>query len=142
MCHRLLVVIMVCMLVACGGEADTAGLSDTAPVQQVEAFVAATEARDVDAMLALLTPDVRRDAGWQLRQTMPQVERIAYLDPTYVLQANDGRQAFVEVSGLLVASTSDGRETEQPVTQLVELENIDGQWFITANGIQLPEVQR
>jgi hypothetical protein len=127
-----LAVLLLVILAACGGD-------DTAPVNQVKAFVAATEARNVDQMLALMVPDARRDAGWQLRQVMPKVESIQYRDPQYKLEKIENDRAFVQIAGTLSARSSDGQDVEQAVTQLVELVKQDGTWYITSNGFQLPQ---
>ena len=127
-----LAVLLLVILAACGGD-------DTAPVNQVKAFVAATEARNVDQMLALMVPDARRDAGWQLRQVMPQVESIQYREAQYKLEKIEGDRAFVQIAGTLSARSSAGEDVEQPVTQLVELVKQDGTWYISSNGFQLPQ---
>ncbi|HYF65163.1 MAG TPA: hypothetical protein VD886_20215, partial [Herpetosiphonaceae bacterium] len=84
-----LALVCLVLLAACGGD-------DTAPVNQVKAFVAATEARDVDAMVALMTPSSRRDAQWQLNQVMPSVTAIAYRDAQYRLEEIKDGRAYVQ----------------------------------------------
>jgi hypothetical protein len=127
-----LALLCLVLLAACGGD-------DTAPVNQVKAFVAATEARDVDAMVALMTPSSRRDAQWQLNQVMPTVTSIQYRDAQYRLEEIKDGRAYVQIAGTLVAATSDGQSVEQPVAQLVELVQTDGIWYIAANNFQLPQ---
>ena len=127
-----LALLCLVLLAACGGD-------DTAPVNQVKAFVAATEARDVDAMVALMTPSSRRDAQWQLNQVMPTVTSIQYRDAQYRLEEIKDGRAYVQIAGTLVAATSDGKSVEQPVAQLVELVQTDGTWYIAANNFQLPQ---
>ena len=127
-----LALVCLVLLAACGGD-------DTAPVNQVKAFVAATEARNVDAMVALMTPDSRRDAQWQLNQVMPTVTAISYRDAQYRLEEIKDGRAYVQIAGTLVASTSDGQTVEQPIAQLVELVQTDGTWYIAANNFQLPQ---
>ncbi len=136
---RFLILIWLVVLGACGGSADQT--QDQAPVERVKAFVSATEQRDVEQMLALLTPDARQNAGWQLRQAMSQVQAVEYRSPEYVLSSNDGQTAYVAMSGVLAASALDGRAVEEPISQLVELKKIDDQWFIASNGIQIPTSQ-
>lgn len=127
-----LVCVFWVLLVACGTD-------ETAPVNQVKAFVAATEARNVDAMVALMAPDARRDAKWQLNQVMPNVQTIQYRDAKYRFEEIKNDRAYVQVTGTLVASTSDGENVEQPVTQLVELVQQDGTWYIAANNLPVPQ---
>ena len=131
----LTILLLLAFLVGCGG---SSGSTDQAPIEQVKAFVKATEARDVDAMVALLTPQTRRDAGWQLRQVMPKVQTFEYRQAQYELSSNDGTKALVQVSGLIVATTTDGKQVEQSINQLIELEKIDGTWYISSNGVQIP----
>ena len=126
-----LVLLSCVLLVACGAD-------ETAPVNQVKAFVAATEARNVDAMVALMAPDARRDAKWQLNQVMPTVQSIQCRDAKYRFEEIKNDRAFVQVTGTLLASTSDGQNVEQPVTQLVELVQQDGTWYIAANNLPVP----
>jgi hypothetical protein len=127
-----LALLCLVLLAACGGD-------DTAPVNQVKAFVAATEARDVDAMVALMTPSSRRDAQWQLNQVMPTVTSIQYRDAQYRLEEIKDGRAYVQIAGTLIAATSDGQSVEQPIAQLVELVQTDGTWYIAANNLQLPQ---
>lgn len=127
-----LALLCLVLLAACGGD-------DAAPVNQVKAFVAATEARDVDAMVALMTPSSRRDAQWQLNQVMPTVTSIQYRDAQYRLEEIKDGRAYVQIAGTLVAATSDGQSVEQPIAQLVELVQTDGTWYIAANNLQLPQ---
>lgn len=126
-------VLLLLVLAGCGGD-------DPAPINQVKAFVAATEARNVEQMLALMAPATRRDAGWQLRQVMPRVESIQYRDAQYKLEKIENTRAFVQLAGTLVARSTDGQNVEQVVTQLVELVKQDGTWYITSNGFQIPQV--
>lgn len=129
------IILFSLMLVACGNTAD-----DTAPVERVKAFVAASEARDVDQMVSMIAPDNRRDAGWQLRQMMPAVTSIEYRDAQYQLADNDGTTAHVQVVGTVTAQMDDGRSVDVPTSQLVELSKQDGIWYITSNGVQPPTV--
>ena len=131
--YRWLIVLCLAVLSACG--------ADNAPVERVKEFVAATEARDVDRMVAMIAPEDRRDAGWQLRQVMPRVEEIKLTEPQYVLDDggdNDDNTARVRVSGLMVGKTSEGEPINAPSSQLIELVKVDGVWYITGNGLEPP----
>lgn len=128
------VLVSLMLLIACGGD-------DTAPVNQVKAFVAATEARNVDQMVALIVPESRRDARWQLNQVMPTVTNLDYREDQYKLEKIEGDRAYVQVVGTLVATLTDGRSVETPTSQLVELVKKDNTWYVTSNGFQLPPSQ-
>lgn len=128
------VLVSLMLLIACGGD-------DTAPVNQVKAFVAATEARNVDQMVALIVPESRRDARWQLNQVMPTVTNLDYREDQYKLEKIEGDRAYVQVVGTLVATLTDGRSVETPTSQLVELVKKDNTWYVTSNGFQLPPNQ-
>ena len=129
---QLLIGCLLLTLTACGGD-------DTAPVNQVKAFVAATEERNVDRMIALMIPDMRRDAGWQLRQVMPRIQSIDYQDDQYTLEKIDDGRAYVQVNGILVAQMTDGQTVEYPANQLVELiEQDDGTWLVANSGFEIP----
>ncbi|ABX03835.1 MAG TPA: hypothetical protein DEF47_24950 [Herpetosiphon sp.] len=129
---QLLIGCLLLTLTACGGD-------DTAPVNQVKAFVAATEERNVDRMIALMVPDMRRDAGWQLRQVMPRIQSIDYQDDQYTLEKIDDGRAYVQVNGILVAQMTDGQTVEYPANQLVELiEQDDGTWLVANSGFEIP----
>ena len=129
---QLLIGCLLLTLTACGGD-------DTAPVNQVKAFVAATEERNVDRMVALMVPEMRRDAGWQLRQVMPRIQSIDYQDDQYTLEKIDDGRAYVQVNGILVAQMTDGQTVEYPANQLVELiEQDDGTWLVANSGFEIP----
>lgn len=131
--YRWLIVLWLAALAACG--------ADNAPVERVKEFVAATEARDVDRMVALIAPEDRRDAGWQLRQAMPRLAEIKLTEPQYVLDDagdSDDSTARVRLSGLLVGKTTDGQAINVPSNQLIELVKQDGAWYVTGNGFEPP----
>ncbi|MCA0351493.1 MAG: hypothetical protein LCH85_05815 [Chloroflexi bacterium] len=128
---QLLIGCLLLTLTACGGD-------DTAPVNQVKAFVAATEERNVDRMVALMVPEMRRDAGWQLRQVMPRIQSIDYQDDQYTLEKIDDGRAYVQVNGILVAQMTDGQTVEYPANQLVELIEQDGTWLVANSGFEIP----
>lgn len=132
----LLILVSLVLLTACGG--STAGPDSNAPVERVKGFVAAAEAKDVDAMVQFLLPDQRRDAAFQLRQVMATVESIEYRDPVYTPKDNDGTTAHVQVSGVVAATTVDGESAERQIDQLLTLVNQDGQWYINGSEVQLP----
>ncbi len=128
---QLLMGCLLLTLTACGGD-------DTAPVNQVKAFVAATEERNVDRMVALMVPEMRRDAGWQLRQVMPRIELIDYQNDQYTLEKIEDGRAFVQINGTLVAQMTDGQKVEYPANQLVELVEQDGTWLVANSGFEVP----
>lgn len=132
------IMIMVLLLSALTGCGSNSSGDDQAPVAQVRAFADATQARDVDAMVALLTPETRRDARWQLEQALSSVQSLEYTNPTFLLSENDGSVAYVQVSGSVTALTTDNDSRDLPVHQLVELHKVDGTWLIAGNGLAGP----
>ncbi|KPL90338.1 hypothetical protein [Herpetosiphon geysericola] len=129
---QLLIGCLLLTLTACGGD-------DTAPVNQVKAFVAATEERNVDRMVALMVPEMRRDAGWQLRQVMPRIKSIDYQNDQYTLEKIEDGRAYVQINGTLVGQMDDGASINYPANQLVELvEQDDGTWLVANSGFEVP----
>ncbi|MBM7844532.1 MULTISPECIES: hypothetical protein [Herpetosiphon] len=129
---QLLIGCLLLTLTACGGD-------DTAPVNQVKAFVAATEERNVDRMVALMVPEMRRDAGWQLRQVMPRIKSIDYQNDQYTLEKIEDGRAYVQINGTLVGQMDDGAAINYPANQLVELvEQDDGTWLVANSGFEVP----
>ena len=120
---QLLIGCLLLTLTACGGD-------DTAPVNQVKAFVAATEERNVDRMVALMVPEMRRDAGWQLRQVMPRIKSIDYQNDQYTLEKIEDGRAYVQVNGTLMGQMANGTSIDYPANQLVELIYQNGTWMV------------
>lgn len=126
--------LLLLLLMGCGSS------TDTAPVERVKGFVAAAEAKDVNQMVQFLLPEERRDAAMQLRQVMPSVQTVQYKNPTYELKDNDGSTAYVRVTGQIYAETASGEQVEQPIDQLLTLVKQDGEWYIKASEVQLPQI--
>lgn len=115
------------------GPRDTAG-----PVAAVRAFVAALEARDASAIIALLEPtDWRAEIGPELRASLALLAALELRDAAYAVEEHRGDQATVRVTGTLAYSLADGGAGERPVRLLVETVRVGGAWYL--RGLELPQ---
>jgi len=118
-------------------------MQDRRPVQVVQQFVAATEARDVSRMLEFVEPtDLKRQISPELRAYMEYVTGLQFDDSTYTLVDNDGVTAHVRLTGTVRYTIDYGtvHSGTSPVDSLFELVMLEGSWYL--RGMTLPEIER
>lgn len=131
---------LICLLcallpAACAGPPpDNAG-----PVRVVEAFVAALEARDASAIIALLEPsDWREEIGPELRSYLGHVSALDMREAQYSVLENAGDSAVVRVVGTLAYTLADGSASgERAVDLRIETARVGGAWYLRQ--LQLPQ---
>ncbi|MDW8147070.1 MAG: hypothetical protein RMJ48_12395 [Roseiflexaceae bacterium] len=118
-------------------------MSDPRPVQTVQNFVAATEARDVSQMLSYIEPtDLKRQIGPELRSYMEYITNLRFDNETYTLVDNDGSIAHVRLTGIVRYTVDYGSISsgERPFDAVFELVLLEGAWYLRS--LQLPELEQ
>lgn len=124
------------LLVACSGSAER-----NAPVEVVRQFVAASEARDLNAMLELVEPvEWRKQIVPELQQALAQIEGLSYAEQRFDLLDNENDLAHVRFQGVVMIDLR-GRDPLPPRTldQTFELVRLEGRWYIRGLTLPLPE---
>jgi limonene-1,2-epoxide hydrolase len=130
-----LLLLWALLLVACAPQPP----DNEGPVRVVEAFVAALEARDASAIIALLEPsDWREEIGPELRSYLGHVTALDMRDARYSVSENAGDSAVVRVVGTLAYTLADGGASgERAVDLRIEVARVDGAWYLRQ--LQLPQ---
>ncbi|MCS6938803.1 MAG: hypothetical protein RMJ55_18790 [Roseiflexaceae bacterium] len=118
-------------------------MSDPRPVQTVQNFVAATEARDVSQMLSYIEPtDLKRQISPELRSYMEYITDLRFDNETYTLVDNNGSIAHVRLTGIVRYTVDYGSivSGERPFDAVFELVLLEGAWYLRS--LQLPELEQ
>lgn len=109
------------------------------PVRAAAAFVAALEARDAGAIVALLEPtDWRGEIGPELRSYLGMLDTVELRDPAYSVLEGDADSAVVRVAGTFAYAFADGGAAgERAVDLRVELVRVGDRWYL--RGLELPQ---
>lgn len=130
------IVPLLLVLVACAPArpVDTEG-----PTRAVVAFVAALEARDAGAIVALLEPtDWRGEIGPELRSYLAMLDELDLRDEQYAVVEGDADSALVRVTGMFAYRFADGGGAgERPVDLRVETVRVGDRWYL--RGLELPQ---
>ena len=122
------------LLAACVGQP----LDNEGPVRAVEAFVAALEARDASAIIALLEPsDWRAEIGPELRSSLSYVSALDMRDARYTVVEHAGDSAVVRMVGTLAYTLAEGGGGERAVDLRIEVARVGGAWYLRQ--LQLPQ---
>jgi hypothetical protein len=117
-------------------------MQDQRPVEVVQLFVAAIEARDVTEMLRYVEPTmIRREISPEVRAYMEYAETIRFENPGFTLLDNNGRLAHVRLTANLHYRVNLGSTVKagtQPVDTTVELTRLEGAWYL--RGVRLPQL--
>lgn len=134
-CRLAFSLLALLLLVACGAPAR---FDDFAPTNKVNEFVAALEARDPSAVIALLEPgDWRREIGPELRIYFRYMAALKLNNKQVSIVENDGGLAIVRLKGNLAYTLSESNvQGEQPIDVIIEVVNIQGTWYLRS--FQLP----
>ncbi|GIV99515.1 hypothetical protein [Roseiflexus sp.] len=118
-------------------------MSDPRPVQTVQNFVAATEARDVSRMLSYVEPtDLKRQISPELRSYMEYITDLQFKNETYTLVDNNGSIARVRLTGTVRYTVDYGSvySGERSFDTIFELVLLEGTWYLRS--LQLPELEQ
>lgn len=117
----------ILVLAGCGPTAA----QDEAAIQVVRDFVAAWEAGDTSAVLALVEPaDWRREMGPELRAYTGRIDQLQLANAAYSLLDNDGQVARVRLTGSLSYTLHDGVSGEHELDAVVEVVQVEGAWYV------------
>lgn len=114
---------------------------DFAPTKKVNEFVAALEARNPSAVIALLEPgDWRREIGPELRIYFRYMAALQLRNRDVSIVENDGGLAIVRLKGDLAYTLSESNvQGEQPIDLIIEVVNIRGTWYLRSFQLPTPE---
>jgi hypothetical protein len=109
-------------------------LSDPRPLEVVQGFVAAIEARDVSKMLSYVEPTVfRREISPEIRSYVEYLQEVHFENARYTLLDNDGERAHVRWTATMRYTLNLGSQTkagERAVDMTFELSKFEGSWYL------------
>ncbi len=138
-CSRLVAGWLALLLLAsCGSVARP---DDFAPTKKVDEFVAALEARNPSAVIALLEPgDWRREIGPELRIYFRYMAALQLRNKEVSVVENDGGLAIMRLKGDLVYTLSESNvQGERPIDLIIEVVHIQGTWYLRSFQLPTPE---
>jgi len=109
-------------------------LSDTRPVEVVQGFAAALEARDASKMLSYVEPTVfRREISPEVRAYVEYLKQVRFTNARYTLLDSDGERAHVRWSATMAYTLDLGSQTksgERAIDTTFELTKFEGTWYL------------
>ena len=109
-------------------------LSDTRPVEVVQGFAAALEARDASKMLSYVEPTIfRREISPEIRAYVEYLKEVHFTDARYTLLDSDGARAHVRWNATMAYTLDLGSQTksgERPIDTTFELTKFEGTWYL------------
>jgi hypothetical protein len=109
-------------------------MSDTRPVEVVQNFAKAIEARDATAMLSYVEPTIfRREISPEIRSYVEYLKEVRFTDARYTLVDSDGERAHVRWSATMAYTLDLGSQTksgERPIDTTFELTKFEGTWYL------------
>jgi hypothetical protein len=109
-------------------------LSDTRPVEVVQGFAAALEARDVSKMLSYVEPTIfRREISPEIRAYVEYLKEVRFTNAQYTLIDSDGQRAHVRWTATMAYTLDLGSQTksgERPIDTTFELTKLEGAWYL------------
>jgi hypothetical protein len=109
-------------------------LSDPRPVEVVQGFAAALEARDASKMLSYVEPTIfRREISPEIRAYVEYLKEVRFTNASYTLIDSDGERAHVRWSANMAYTLDLGSETKsgtRPIDTTFELTKFEGTWYL------------
>jgi len=109
-------------------------LSDARPVEVVQGFAAALEARDASKMLSYVEPTIfRREISPEIRAYDEYLKDVRFTDARYTLLDSDGERAHVRWVATMAYTLDLGSQTksgERPIDTTFELTKFEGTWYL------------
>jgi hypothetical protein len=109
-------------------------LTDTRPVEVVQGFAAALEARDASKMLSYVEPTVfRREISPEVRAYVEYLKDVRFTDARYTLLDSDGERAHVRWTANMAYTLDLGSQTKsgtRPIDTTFELTKFEGAWYL------------
>src|SRR4051812_40631545 len=109
-------------------------LTDTRPVEVVQGFASALEARDVTKMLSYVEPTIfRREISPEIRAYVEYLKEVRFTDAHYTLIDSNGERAHVRWNANMAYTIDLGSETKsgtRPIDTTFELTKFEGTWYL------------
>jgi hypothetical protein len=109
-------------------------LADTRPVEVVQGFASALEARDVTKMLSYVEPTIfRREISPEIRAYVEYLKDVRFTDAHYTLIDSDGERAHVRWSATMAYTLDLGGQTKsgtRTIDTTFELTKFEGTWYL------------
>ena len=109
-------------------------LSDPRPVEVVQGFAAAIEARDATKMLSYVEPTIfRREISPEIRSYVEYLKEVRFTDASYTLIDNNGERAHVRWNATMEYTLDLGSQTKsgtRPIDTTFELTKFEGTWYL------------
>ncbi len=109
-------------------------LSDPRPVEVVQAFASALEARDASKVLSLVEPTVfRREISPEIRAYVEYLKEVHFTNASYTLLDSNGERAHVRWTATMAYTLDLGSQTksgERQIDTTFELTNFEGTWYL------------
>jgi hypothetical protein len=109
-------------------------MTDTRPVEVVQGFAAALEARDASKMLSYVEPTVfRREISPEVRAYVEYLKDVRFTDARYTLLDSDGTRAHVRWNATMAYTLDLGSQTKsgtRAIDTTFELVNFEGTWYL------------
>jgi hypothetical protein len=109
-------------------------LSDARPVEVVQGFAAAIEARDASKMLSFVEPTIfRREISPEIRAYVEYLKEVRFTDASYTLIDSDGERAHVRWSANMAYTLDLGSQTKsgtRAIDTTFELTKFEGTWYL------------
>ena len=107
-------------------------LSDTRPVEVVQGFAAALEARDASKMLTYVEPTIfRREISPEIRAYVEYLKEVHFSNASYTLVDSDGERAHVRWTATMAYTLDLGSQTksgERAIDTTFERTKVEGTW--------------
>ena len=109
-------------------------LTDPRPVEVVQGFASALEARDVSKMLSYVEPTLfRREISPEIRAYVEYLREVRFTDASYTLIDSDGERAHVRWNATMAYTLDLGSQTKsgtRPIDTTFELTKFEGTWYL------------
>src|SRR4051794_25661725 len=109
-------------------------LADTRPVEVVQGFASALEARDATKMLSYVEPTIfRREISPEIRAYVEYLKDVRFTNARYTLLDSDGEHAHVRWTATMAYTLDLGSQTksgERPIDTTFDLTNFEGTWYL------------
>ena len=109
-------------------------LTDPRPIEVVQGFASALEARDVSKMLSYVEPTIfRREISPEIRAYVEYLKEVRFTDASYTLLDSDGERAHVRWNANMAYTLDLGSQTKsgtRPIDTTFELTKFEGAWYL------------
>ena len=109
-------------------------LTDPRPIEVVQGFASALEARDVSKMLSYVEPTIfRREISPEIRAYVEYLKEVRFTEASYTLIDSDGERAHVRWNANMAYTLDLGSQTKsgtRPIDTTFELTKFEGTWYL------------